>query len=263
MPSHAPMCVWMFWTGNNPMSAVHRLCLASARKNAGVEVRLVTPGALTSLVPEGVHPAYEHLSLVHRADYLRCYCLHHYGGAYLDLDVVCLKSLAPLWRQLEDGDLWAVGYRGMSQGEVICNSAFGPFRARTPLTSAWYASVIEVLDAHLPALRRCSRKNAGRLNVRGDVPGYPLHWTQLLAETLNPAQQTYRTHISTQLPFVVLDVRPVGIWNDRFSEELLACSLIGVAYLEGRGKDASVLSSDEPLARALRLALGEGVVPQT
>ena len=35
-----------------------------------------------------LHPAYNYLSSVHKADYLRCYLMHHHGGAYSDIKVI-------------------------------------------------------------------------------------------------------------------------------------------------------------------------------
>lgn len=48
---------------------------------------LVTPENVADFIVEGspFHPIYEHLSLVHRSDYLRAYLMYHHGGAYTDL----------------------------------------------------------------------------------------------------------------------------------------------------------------------------------
>ena len=253
----APKVIWLFWTGTNPLSPMHQLCLKAAQRNAGVEVKLISPQNLSDYSGDfPLHPSYEHLSLVHRADYLRCYFLHHFGGAYLDLDVICLKSLLPLWDKLKRPNVWAVGYRGMSDGEVICNSAFGPFRPGSSLTQEWHDAVWKTLEQNRTALEQHYVKSGGQLNIRGDLPGYPLAWQQLLADVLNPVQYKYAKHISPTMPFVVLVDRPLGVFRDRYSEKALARSMIGVAYLAGKGRDESVLQENSPVGRALRIALG-------
>ena len=70
-----------------------------ASRDAGdrFQVHLVRSGDVERLLCGEAHPAYESLSLVHRADYLRCELLHRYGGLYCDVDTICVSDLtAPL-----------------------------------------------------------------------------------------------------------------------------------------------------------------------
>ncbi len=92
--------IWMAWTGNNPLPDLLALCLASVRRHNGAdfEVIVVTPGNLRRYVDP--HPAYHYLSLTHRADYLRLYLLHRYGGIYLDMDTVALRPLTEIYADL-------------------------------------------------------------------------------------------------------------------------------------------------------------------
>eukprot|EP00747_Dinoflagellata_sp_TGD_P028274 gnl/TRDRNA2_/TRDRNA2_133154_c0_seq2.p1 gnl/TRDRNA2_/TRDRNA2_133154_c0~~gnl/TRDRNA2_/TRDRNA2_133154_c0_seq2.p1 ORF type:complete len:353 (-),score=21.46 gnl/TRDRNA2_/TRDRNA2_133154_c0_seq2:167-1225(-) len=139
--------VWMCWTGTNPMPAHLRLCLQTVRKNSGLEVILVTPDNLAEYVPDP-HPGYKFLHLAHRADYLRCYLLHNYGGIYLDCDTIVLKSLEGLFDALEDFD--AVGYDGSPWGEFIGISDMGPFKPGTELTNLWFAALHGKLEMKMP-----------------------------------------------------------------------------------------------------------------
>lgn len=46
---------------------------------------LITPNNLANYVKEPLHEAFSYLSLTHKADYLRCYFMHYFGGGYTDI----------------------------------------------------------------------------------------------------------------------------------------------------------------------------------
>lgn len=88
MQEEAPNIVWCAWTGDNELSPNRKAALESIRaSNPAGDVILVTPENVADFMVEGspFHPIYEHLSLVHRSDYLRAYLMYHHGGAYTDL----------------------------------------------------------------------------------------------------------------------------------------------------------------------------------
>ena len=82
-----PRKIYTFWTGNNPMSESRQSHFELLKLVSGVEVVLITPNNLSEyILPEyPLHHAFKYLSLVHKADYLRCYFMHHYGGGYSDI----------------------------------------------------------------------------------------------------------------------------------------------------------------------------------
>lgn len=160
-----------------------RLCLRSMRRNAGLPVVLVTAGNLRQLVPD-LHPAYPHLSLPHRADYLRAYLLHHYGGIYLDADTIVLRSLAGLFGYLDQG-FDAVGYDGAEWFEYIGVSDIGPVRPQTDLTKTWYWALVRRLDERLPEL----------VQAQQDI----FRWTEILKELFVPVTGLFRDRVSTAL----------------------------------------------------------------
>jgi len=57
------------------------------KENSGVKVELITSKNLTKYIkPEDPLPeGFQYLHYVHRADYLRTYFMHHYGGGYADI----------------------------------------------------------------------------------------------------------------------------------------------------------------------------------
>jgi hypothetical protein len=203
-----PHQIFAIWSGDNPMSPARVQALQSLRRsNPQIPVHLVTPATLPRwLVPgQPLPPAYQDLSLVHRSDVLRAYLLHHHGGGYADL-----KTQRHGWRPslalLEGSTAWLLGYTevhrlnaplvgGPLQRELRQVSGqllgYGGLiaRAHTPLTAEWLGRVHEVLDEY-----------AGRLaahpgNERGDNPGYPLRWTQLLADVVAPLTWKYQPHV--------------------------------------------------------------------
>jgi len=203
-----PRRIFVVWTGDNPMSTNRLRGLDSLRAaNSDVEVVVVDPHTLSDwLVPGQPLPqGYENLSLVHRSDVLRCYLLHHHGGGYADV-----KPFDSSWSQsfleLERSDHWALGYTevhrfntplvgGTLQSDLhrVSRQLFGYgaliMRAHTPLTKEW----LDRVDALLAS--RAGELAAHPGNVRGDNPGYPFGWTELLAHVVAPLTWKYQAHV--------------------------------------------------------------------
>ena len=169
--------IWMAWTGDNPLPDILSLCLASIRRHNGAdfEVIVVTPENLREHIDP--HPAYEYLSLNHRADYLRCFLLHRYGGIYLDMDTVALRSLVDIYADLGNYDL--VTYDGAPWGEVFGISVFRPTRRGSLLTQGWSEAVTTLLDRRHDDLARFRQHN---LNLGMDC----LDWGEVCREQVQP-----------------------------------------------------------------------------
>ena len=85
-----PRRIFCFWTGDNTMSEARARCLQSMRAvHREIDVVLVAPENLGDCLVPGhpLLPAYDHLFLVHRADYLRAYFTTHHGGGYADIKI--------------------------------------------------------------------------------------------------------------------------------------------------------------------------------
>lgn len=201
--------IYCFWTGTNaiPPNRVRNLELLMST-NPHTEVILVTPHNLNKFIKpdQPLHPAYENLSLVHKSDYLRAYFMHHYGGGYSDI-----KKPNHLWSQFiaalgDDPDKWALGFRELSvdmcsqlpgrlgrdlkihHKTIIGTSAF-VMRPGTPFTAEWMQEVHARLDSYSEAL-------AGHPgNERGTNPGYPVPWTGVLGDIMQPLCLKYRQHL--------------------------------------------------------------------
>jgi hypothetical protein len=169
--------VWLAWPGNDVPSDILALCLASVRRHNGAdfEVIVVTPSNLGQYLDP--NPAYDYLSLVHRADYLRLSLLHRYGGIYLDMDTIALRSLTDIYAGLASYDI--VTYDGEPWDEVFGVSVFGPTRRGSTLTRAWSEALEGLLDHRHDELAAYRRDDP---DPRADCLG----WNELLSAVVTP-----------------------------------------------------------------------------
>lgn len=197
--------IYCFWTGNNAVTPNRLTGLESMiARNPSIDVRLITPNDLDDylIAGEPLHPAFDHLSLVHRSDYLRCYFMNFWGGGYCDVKTLH-HSWSPAFDRLDaDSGKWALGYREVASdmtarlpgrlgrdvrhryARLIGNGAF-IMKPQTPLTREWYRRLLDRMDFYAEALER----HPG--NERGDNPGYPIPWIDILGNILPPVALKY------------------------------------------------------------------------
>ena len=103
--------LFCFWTDDNIMSDDRRNALSTLSKT-GLEVIFINQDNLSDWILKHapLHRSYEYLSSVHKADYLRCYFMHHHGGAYSDVKVI-EDSWLSSYEDLEKSDYLINGYR--------------------------------------------------------------------------------------------------------------------------------------------------------
>jgi len=215
------------------MSRDRRACLDSIVKNSGCSVELVTPENLGEFILKDspLHEAYRFLHAAHKADYLRCYFMHHHGGGYADIKQTGCDC--PCFDELEnDRNLWGAGYR-----ERAPHTAAGPpgeveksrrnwklllgqcafiFRPNTPFTTEWHRRLLEAMDEHSGALREHpARRRQYRYELmtmsttrrarlwRMLHPGHsrsPLRWGRILGEIFHPLCLKHADRLSRALP---------------------------------------------------------------
>lgn len=184
-----------------------------------------------------LHPRFDCLSSVHKADYLRCYLMHHHGGGYSDLKktsgswVPCFDALA------REDALWAIGHdcdgvafpsntprvqvdrrecsheleaRLRAAESQLIGVAFFVFKRGTPLTRAWFRELHRRLDAHGDALRlhpaRADRESKDGTPwpwwEGGSVSRtrYPLCWNRILGQILYPLQLQHLARVRKGVP---------------------------------------------------------------
>ncbi|MBB6250370.1 hypothetical protein [Nitrospirillum iridis] len=208
--------LFCLWTGHEEMSDDRLRALWTIFRNTGCAVAFVNRDTLADWVKPDfpLHPAWPHLSATHKADYLRCYLMHHYGGGYTDIKATT-KKWVPFFQQLAQSDALALGYQELPNGVAPITGELGDllrashadliglcafiFRKGTPLTSSWLARTDALLDEKLDELRRhpaihpLDRK--GILLPDGTPSPYPLKWTELLGDIFHPLVYEFRERI--------------------------------------------------------------------
>ncbi|NDE14249.1 hypothetical protein EBZ80_04890 [bacterium] len=211
-----PRILFCLWTGDNAMSANRAACLEDVRERSGVNVRLLTPDNVDGYtVPDfPLHPAYAFLSATHKADYLRMYLMHFYGGGYTDVKRQRCDWNDAYDRLLADPELVGVGYPEIGARGVACDSvrehwdrlvgtgAF-LFRPNTAFTRAWFGRVTHLLDEKLGALR--THPASGPADRGEDGHGYPIEWTEILGRIFHPLNDEFHERIARTLVCPELD----------------------------------------------------------
>lgn len=232
--------LFAFWTGDNALTE-NRLEAFRTFSKTGLKPVLVTANELDRwVVPSHpLHPAYEHLSPVHRADYLRSYFMHHHGGGYSDVKPQTGSWLPVVEKVLKSSRLYGAGYREIKGGTallqnnvvlgrtfvlprkvhpiaakaityamrglypaIIGNGSFY-FRPGTSFTRRWLAETERRLDILLPMLKKHTW--AHPRDRAGGVPGlphegYPVPWSFILGDILGPMSLLYSLRLSRALP---------------------------------------------------------------
>lgn len=168
-------CIWFCWTGDNEMPPYIQECLRTWKlhNEPEFEVRLLTPDTIPIYLP-WLHPAYENLSYVHRADYLRAAVLHVHGGMYVDIDAICLAPVRGSFKLLADHDV--VGYDGSKWAAAMLA------RPLTAFTAAWISGMEAVLTARADDLRAF---RAAEPSPNKDCLG----WTEILRDVVLPLME--------------------------------------------------------------------------
>jgi FkbM family methyltransferase len=196
-----PRTIFCLWTGPNALSPARQAALRTIP-----HARLVTPETLADYVLESepLHPAYPLLSYTHRADYLRTYLMHFYGGGYADIKMQTGPWEAAFAAVEGDPAVLACGYPEArpshvahpdyvaSFAEIIGNGAY-VFRPDSALTRRWYGECAAFLDSVLPRLRAHPAASPQDCAELGG--GYPIEWNQLLGRIFHPLVYAHRGSI--------------------------------------------------------------------
>ena len=198
-----PRIIYVAWLSNNEMSSNRKNSLERLRSSAKVPVKLILNDDLKDLEVSShpFHPAYWHMSVLLKSDYLRAYLMHLHGGAWADVKPFEDKSWEPAFDDLDKSSAYGNGVperegwaavpanfgfektlkiRKDAKDLLITNCAF-IFRAPTPFTFAWLSSQERRLDVHAAALA----SHPSRFNRR-PRDSWPLRWEELQGEIFHP-----------------------------------------------------------------------------
>ena len=208
--------VFCLWTGEELMSDNRLQSVWTIFRNTGCPVALVDRNNLCDWVKPGfpLHPAFPYLSSTHKADYLRCYLMHHYGGGYTDIKPTTTRWGA-FFDELENSDKLALGYKELPHGIPHVSGEFGDllrkshaeliglcafiFKKNTPLTAEWLAQTETLLNDKLPLLKIHPAVHpldqTGVLLPNGKTSKYPLRWAEMLGEIFHPLIYQHRSDL--------------------------------------------------------------------
>lgn len=209
--------IFCTWTGRNAMSVNRIQALFSIFSNTGCPVAFVNDNNLPNWVVAGksFHPAYDFLSETHKADYIRVYLMHHYGGGYTDIKHTT-KNWVNFFEELNNSDRLCAGYTeigphgvapvgGNLEEELTVNfaSLIGLcafiFRRRTPLTRDWIDYTHMLLDEKFYDLKENPSSHPqdrwGVTLPEGNISKYPLKWTELLGNIFHPLIYNYKDEV--------------------------------------------------------------------
>ncbi len=155
---------------------------------------------------KNLHPAFQYLSSVHQADYLRCYVMHHCGGGYTDIKPTW-KNWNPFFDNVHKTASYGAGYQEIGPGgiaqvggelqvemqrdfESIIGYCAFIFRAKTILTEEWLELTNQLLSQKLKLLKsnpaRHPLDQTGFLHSDGSISTYPLKWTEIGGNIFHP-----------------------------------------------------------------------------
>ncbi len=208
---HVDSVIYVFWTGDNEITPNRLEGIKSLEKVSGVEVKLITPKNLRDYIKEDdpLPEAYQYLSFVHRADYLRSYFMYHYGGGYADIKTY-YKSWIPAFEKLEESDAFVIGYpevgfwgaanQDMESGflkedlknywrYLIGNGSY-ICRPHTKFSAEWHAEAKRRLVELTNVLR-----DHPAADPFGRNADYPVKWSGLLGSIFHPLCLKYHDRL--------------------------------------------------------------------
>jgi hypothetical protein len=218
--------IFSFWFGDPEMPPNRELCyqqLFQTFQNQNIEHILVTPENIANyMTPENppLHPAFPYLSATHKADYLRCYFMHHIGGGYTDIKTHN-RPWQPAFDRLQyQPHLWFSGYREPDPGGVapvkdsilydILKTNYKDLigtpnficKPRTPFTEEWFSQLNQILYEKLPLLEKWPARHPreGAHDGKDPLYPYPIEWTEILGDIFHPLIYKYREHADYHCP---------------------------------------------------------------
>ena len=212
--------IYCFWVGyNNPKMNENRLNgLKSIRENSGVNVILVDNDSLNEYILDDypLHEGFQYLSDVHKADYLRTYFMHFYGGGYTDIKP-CNWDWNQYFNALQDSDAYGIG-APEDEGELSVTVKQRPwlgkywqhlmtndlyiFKPQTNFTQQWYNTLIKIMDSKIENLKIHPAKHP-REAADTVVTNYPIEWGEILLEIFHPLCFFHTDKLIKAMPYPV------------------------------------------------------------
>jgi FkbM family methyltransferase len=213
--SVVPKTIYTFWTGTNPMSHNRINCLAQLRQVSEANVLLIDVNNFQDYILqiEPLHPAFPYLSETHKADYLRCYFMHFYGGGYTDIKYTTgswfesFEEMSSLTNNKTICGYKEIGPHGVpvpelrDQWELLIGGGCYICKPNTNFTKKWYNRMLTILDRKLDLLKANPSKYPQ--DCSEDGTGYPLAWQEILGKIFHQVCYEERDKVSQSLPILL------------------------------------------------------------
>ncbi len=209
--SIVPRYLYCFWTGENAMSDARYGAFQDLLFHSRTNVKLISVKNLEWYILPAVplHRGYQYLSETHKADYLRTYMMHFYGGGYSDM-----KRPGGSWSEafcdiLEDDAMMVNGYKEVGPSGLahaclafdweknIGNCAY-ICRPHSALTHFWYNAMMRFLDEVYDDL--VAHPATGPQDCKEHGGGYPIEWNQMLGRIFHVCTYNYRNFLGQSVP---------------------------------------------------------------
>lgn len=204
--------IYIFWTGDNEITPNRMVGIRSMEEKCGVPVKLITPQNLPDFIVEEdpLPEAYQYLSYVHRADYLRSYFMYHYGGGYGDIKTYFHSWVKAFDKLDASKDAYVMGYpevgfkgaanHDMPEGNLkrdlynhwrylIGNGSY-ICRPHTRFTAEWHAEAKRRLISFSDKLKAHPAKDP-----LGKNHDYPIPWSGILGSIFHPLCLKYKDYL--------------------------------------------------------------------
>lgn len=136
--------LWGYWhMGRENLPPFCELCVRTweARHPGWTVVILSDSSFKTYVSPSDLPSTFESLKVQHRSDIVRFAVLRRYGGVYLDVSTVCMKSFNDIWENPGDAEVMLAMPGWLDCGTKIVNNA-----------------IIMALKPHTPYIRRLQQR---------------------------------------------------------------------------------------------------------
>jgi len=208
-----PKTIYTFWTGTNEMSCNRIQCLQHLRENTGANVILIDVNNYQDYIlqSEPLHPSYPYLSETHRADYLRTYFMHFFGGGYSDIKYTT-GSWTQSFEEMLRTEKTICGYKEIGpfgvpvielrqEWESLIGGGCYIAKPNTAFTQKWYSRMVKILDEKLELIKANPSRFPQDCSEEGG--GYPLAWQEILGRVFHRVCYEERDKISMSLPILI------------------------------------------------------------
>ena len=198
--------LWLLWTGSNKMSELRRSCLNNIYRYSEGHINLVTKYNLSHYINKSfpLHEAYQYLSDVHKSDYLRCYLMHIYGGAYMDIKPMKF-SIKKYSENLQDNKS-IIGYNAWHKN---CNNGIPSvccfmYKPNTNFTNELMEKIHTYLDLKLELLKKYPAKHPRHDSKVSKFKNYsyPIGWSDITDKILRQVIIKYQDSIDKTFPCI-------------------------------------------------------------